>query len=168
MWVFGWMLPKEKRTDEIKGRVFAFDSKAEILLQVIALTKKCVMTVGHNVKYDLHMLINGGISEKVVYGLKNITDTMGLCRFSFDAVSARDGGDVLGLKKVSEKYIDPKAGEFEKEVKKELRKINDAKRNILKELLKPYKGWGLGKIKEAYKVKKRNEMDYFTTVAEGA
>ncbi|MEC1665774.1 DNA polymerase [Bacillus halotolerans] len=162
MWVFGWMLPKEKRTDEIKGRVFAFDSKAEILLQVIALTKKCVMTVGHNVKYDLHMLINGGISEKVVYGLKNITDTMGLCRFSFDAVSARDGGDVLGLKKVSEKYIDPKAGEFEKEVKKELRKINDAKRNILKELLKPYKGWGLGKIKEAYKVKKRNEMDYFT------
>ncbi len=29
-------------------------------------------------------------------------------------------------------------------------------------MLKPYKGWGLGKIKEAYKVKKRNEMDYFT------
>ncbi len=58
-----------------------------------------MMTVGHNVKYDLHMLINGGVNEEVVYALRNIVDTMGLCRLSFDAVSARDGGDVLGLKK---------------------------------------------------------------------
>ncbi|RDY88673.1 DNA polymerase [Bacillus amyloliquefaciens] len=163
MWVFSWLLPRDKRTAQLKGRSFAFNSDKDILLKVINLTKRCMMTVGHNVKYDLHMLINGGVNEEIVYGLTNIVDTMGLCRLSFDAVSARDGGDVLGLKKVSEKYIDPRAAEFEKEVKKELRKINDEKRNVLKELLKPYKGWGLGKIKEAYKVKKRNEMDYFTT-----
>lgn len=162
MWVFSWLLPRDKRTAQLKGRSFAFNSDRDMLLKVINLTKRCMMTVGHNVKYDLHMLINGGVDEEVVYGLRNIVDTMGLCRLSFDAVSARDGGDVLGLKKVSEKYIDPRAAEFEKEVKKELRKINDEKRNVLKELLKPYKGWGLGKIKEAYKVKKRNEMDYFT------
>lgn len=163
MWVFGWIIPKENRKDAgVKGRVFAFDHNLDILNPVITLSKQFMMFVGHNVKYDMHMLINGGVDENLVYSLNNISDTMGLCRMSFDAVSARDGGDVLGLKKVSEKYIDPRAGEFEKEVKKELRKINDAKRTLLKDILKPYKGWGLGKIKEVFKVKKRNEMDLFT------
>ncbi|RYI30487.1 DNA polymerase I [Bacillus infantis] len=164
MWVFGWMLPKEKQKENLKGRVFAFEHNLDLLYMVIKMSRSLKMLVGHNVKYDLHMLINGGLAEEIVYGLKNISDTMGICRMSFDAVSARDGGDMLGLKKVSEKYIDPRAAEFEKEVKKELKRINDAKRVILKELLKPYKeiGWGLGKIKEAYKVKKRNEMDQFT------
>ncbi|KON87463.1 DNA polymerase I [Sporosarcina globispora] len=164
MWVFGWLLPKEKQTNELKGRVFAFEHDLVLLVKIINLSKEIKMLVGHNVKYDLHMLINGGVDEEIVYDLKNISDTMGICRMSFDAVSARDGGDMLGLKKVSEKYIDPRAAEFEKEVKKELKRINDAKRVVLKDLLKPYKdiGWGLGKIKEAYKVKKRNEMDMFT------
>lgn len=162
MWVFGWMLPKHLQTDTLKGRVFAFDHDALLLVKLFEMIKNVKMVVGHNVKYDLHMLINGGVPEKFVYSFKNIVDTMGLCRLSFDAVSARDGGDVLGLKKVSEKYIDEKAGEFEKEVKKELRRINDAKRNLLKEQLTQFKGWGLGKIKDAYKVKKRNEMDLFT------
>jgi DNA polymerase-1 len=164
MWVFGWLLPKNKQTEDFKGRVFAFDHNEELLNQIIEMSKKLQMLVGHNVKYDLHMVLNGGTPEEIVYDLKNIADTMGICRLSFDAVSARDGGDFLGLKKVSEKYIDPRAAEFEKEVKKELRRINDVKRNILKELLKPFKdiGWGIGKIKEAYKVKKRNDMDLFT------
>jgi DNA polymerase-1 len=164
MWVFGWMLPKEKQTDVFKGRTFAFGHDEDLLLNIIRLTKKCMMTVGQNVKYDLHMLINGGVPEEKVYELNNIVDTMGICRLSFDAVSARDGGDMLGLKKVSEKYIDSRAAEFEKEVKKELRKINDQKRNVLKDLLKPYKsiGWGIGKIKDVYKVKKRNDMELFT------
>lgn len=162
MWVFGWTLPKEKQTEDMKGRVFAFEHNVKLLKKVLEISKELKMLVGHNVKYDLHMLINGGVEDHYVYSFTNISDTMGLCRMSFDAVSARDGGDVLGLKKVSEKYIDKRAGEFEKEVKKELKRINDAKRNILKEMLKPYKGWGLGKIKEVYKVKKRNGMDLFT------
>lgn len=162
MWVFGWMLPKQKQSEGLKGRVFAFDHDSDLLVQLFEMIKDVKMVVGHNVKYDMHMLINGGVPEEFVYNFKNIVDTMGLCRLSFDAVSARDGGDVLGLKKVSEKYIDPKAADFEKEVKKELRKINDAKRTLLKDQLKQYKGWGLGKIKEAFKVKKRNDMDMFT------
>ena len=162
MWVFGWLLPKNKRTDEIKGKVFAFNHSPEMLTKIIGLIKRCQLAVGHNVKYDLNMLINGGVSESLVYNLTNISDTMGICRMSFDAVSARDGGDVLGLKKVTEKYIDPKASEFEKEVKKELRKINDKKRDVLKALLKQHKGWGIGKLKEIYKVKKRGDMEMFT------
>ena len=162
MWVFGWLLPKNKRTDEVKGKVFAFNHSPEMLTEIIGLIKRCQLAVGHNVKYDLNMLINGGVSENLVYNLTNVSDTMGICRMSFDAVSARDGGDVLGLKKVTEKYIDPKASEFEKEVKKELRKINDKKRDVLKALLKQHKGWGIGKLKEIYKVKKRGDMEMFT------
>ncbi|MGZ9868235.1 DNA polymerase [Priestia endophytica] len=161
MWVFGWLLPKEKRKT-FKGRVFAFESTVSNLRGMLKLMKKCQMTIGHNVKYDLHMLINGGADEEEVYDLTNVADTMGVCRLSFDAVSARDGGELLGLKKVAQKHIDEHAPEFEKEVKKELRKINDEKRNILKELLKE-NGWGIGKLKDAYKVKKRNDMDMFTT-----
>jgi DNA polymerase-1 len=162
MWVFGWLIPKEKRKGGIKGRVFAFEHCPDILTKVIKLSKNSAMTVGHNVKYDMHMTINGKVPEQEIYALKNIVDTMGLCRLTFDAVSARDGGDVLGLKKVAEKYIDSRAGEFEKEVKKELRKVNDQKRDVLKELLKQHKGWGIGKIKDIYKVKKRGVIDIYT------
>ncbi|MGG0667841.1 DNA polymerase [Lederbergia citrisecunda] len=164
MWVFGWLLPKDKQTEELVGRVFAFDHNKEIINKVFELFAKTRMAIGHNLKYDLHMLVNGEVSLDKVLSLTNIIDTMGVCRMAFDAVSARDGGDYLGLKKVSEKYIDPQAAEFEKEVKKELRKINDKKRDVLKENLKEFKdiGWGIGKIKDAYKVKKRNDIDLFT------
>lgn len=159
MWVFGYLLPKSKRTETLKGKIFAFDHTKENLERMLELTKAAKMALGHNVKYDLHMALNGEATN--VYELKNITDTMGLCRLSFDAVSARDGGDKLALKEVSKKYIDPMADEFEKAVKKELKKINDQKRKILIQQLKPL-GWGIGKIKDVYKVKKRGEIDIYT------
>lgn len=162
MWVFGWMIPKKQQTDDFKGRVFAFSQNSELLNKVIDLSKRLQMLVGHNFKYDLNMLINGGVPAETVYNLKNLTDTMGICRLSFEAISARDGGDLLGLKKVSEKYIDPRASEFEKEIKVDLRRINDEKRNVLKDALKAHKGWGVGKLKEVYKVKKRGDMELFT------
>lgn len=162
MWVFGWLIPKRNRIKGIKGRVFAFEHSTEMLKKVIKLSKKMKFTFGHNVKYDLHMAINGGISEEEIYNLKNIVDTMAVARIIFESVSVRDGGDALGLKPISEKYIDPKAAEFETEVKKELRKINDQKRQVLKDLLKPIDGWGIGKIKEVYKVKKRGVLDIYT------
>jgi DNA polymerase-1 len=164
MWVFGWLLPKNKQTDTRIGRVFAFEQDKKLLEQVFDLFAKTKISIGHNLKYDLHMFVNGKVPLSKVLSLTNIVDTMGVCRVAFDAVSARDGGDFLGLKKVSEKYIDEHAAEFEKEVKKELRRINDKKRDVLKEELKQFRdiGWGIGKIKDAYKVKKRNNIDLFT------
>ncbi|MFK3936575.1 DNA polymerase [Alkalihalobacillus sp. NPDC078783] len=161
MWVFGWQLNRNERTEKVKGRVYAFPHDADFLTEIVGLASTVNLFVGHNVKYDLHMVINGGVKENTVYSLKNVVDTMGLCRLSFDAVSARDGGDFLGLKKVSVKYIDPRAGEFEKEVKKELGRINNLKRKVLLQKLKAA-GWTMTKLKDAYKVKQRNEMDYFT------
>ncbi len=159
MWVFGYLLPKNKRTDELKGRVFAFNHSPEFINNILELSKEMTILFGHNVKYDLHMALNG--DAECVFELTNIMDTMGLCRLSFDAVSARDGGDKLALKEVAKKYIDPDAGEFEKAVKKELKKINDVKRKYLIQELKPL-GWGIGKIKDVYKVKKRGEIDIYT------
>ncbi|GFN32391.1 DNA polymerase [Paenibacillus xylaniclasticus] len=159
MWVFGYLLPKNKQTESLKGKVFAFNHNPKFLNQVIQLSKKLKILFGHNIKYDLHMALNG--NAEGIFELTNIMDTMGLCRLSFDAVSARDGGDKLGLKEVSKKYIDPLAEEFEKAVKKELKKINDEKRKVLINRLKPL-GWGIGKLKDVYKVKKRGVIDIYT------
>lgn len=164
MWVFGWLLPKDKQTSTKIGRVFAFEQDKFMLNKVFNLFAKTQIAIGHNLKYDLHMFVNGGVKLDKVSSLTNIVDTMGVCRMVFDAVSPRDGGDLLGLMKVSEKYIDEHAGVFEEEVKKELRKINNEKREVLKENLAKFKelGWGIGKINDAYKVKKRNNIDLFT------
>lgn len=164
MWVFGWLLPRDMQTESIIGRVFAFEQSEEMLDKVFELFAKTKISIGHNLKFDLHMMINGGVEAERVIALDNIIDTMGVCRLVFDAVSARDGGDLLGLKKVTEKYIDEYAEEFEKEVKKELQKINNEKRDVLKENLTQFRdiGWGIGKLKDAYKAKKRNNIDLFT------
>lgn len=164
MWVFGWTIPKDKQTDDKVGRVFAFEQEYEMLSDVFNLFANSRVAIGHNLKYDLHMFINGGIALERVLALNNVIDTMGVCRMAFDAVSARDGGDLLGLKPVSKKYIDEHADEFEKEVKKQLKKINDEKRDVLKERIKEFKdiGWTLGKLKDAYKVKTRNKIPLFT------
>ncbi len=39
MWVFSWLLPRNKRTAQLKGRSFAFNSDRDMLLKVINLTK---------------------------------------------------------------------------------------------------------------------------------
>lgn len=164
MWVFGWLLPRSKQTKDLKGRVFAFRQDERLLNKVFELFAKTKIAIGHNLKFDLHMFVNGGVPLKKVTSLTNIIDTMGVCRMSFEAASARDGGDLLGLKKVSEKYIDEHAEEFEKEVRKELSKINNEKRDVLKEGLTRFRdiGWGIGRLNDAYRVRKRNNIDLFT------
>ena len=157
MWVFGWRIPE---CIAIKGRVFSFNHDTELLHKVLELSKSTTL-IGHNIKYDLHMAINGGVNEQFIYSFSHITDTMGLCRLSFNSVSVRDGGDSLALKEVTKKYIDKNADLFEKSVKQELRNINDIKRKILLKQLKEL-GWSVGKLKDAYKIKSRNGIEVFT------
>lgn len=155
MWVFGWLTPRDRRKPGFKGRVFAFEHNVSILKQVLALCKKAKALVGNNIKYDFHMLENATPWERVMARLNNVVDCMALTRLCVDAVSDRDGGDSLGLKYITAKYIDSQAKEFEKEVKRELSRINGERREVLKALLKPYKGWGIGKIEKVFKVKTR-------------
>ena len=74
--------------------------------------------VGHNVKFDLHMLANLGIR----YEGKNLTDTMILARLALDT----DEVFSLALKTLATKYIDGAAGDDQKVIKSALMRLNKA------------------------------------------
>lgn len=155
MWVFGWLTPRDKRKPGFKGRVFSFPHDPAILKVVLTLCKQAKIVAGNNIKYDFHMLENATPWERVMVRLGNVIDTMGLTRLCVEAVSDRDGGDRLSLKYMAEKYIDPYAKQFERAVKRELGRVNSERREVLKALLKPFKGWGIGMIEKVFKVKTR-------------
>jgi DNA polymerase-1 len=77
--------------------------------------------VGHNVKFDLHMLANLGIH----YEGQNLTDTMILARLALDT----DEVFSLALKSLATKYIDGAAGDDQKVVKSALMKLNKANKS---------------------------------------
>lgn len=96
---------------------------------------------GHNVTFDMHMSANAvGDDLWPVQAVKNWGDTMGLCRLIFEAISARDGGDKLGLKEVGKKYIDRDADRFEKAVKAWL-KAREASNNKMLTAMLRGEGW---------------------------
>jgi DNA polymerase-1 len=74
--------------------------------------------VGHNIKFDLHMLANLGIR----YEGQNLTDTMILARLALDT----DEVFSLALKSLATKYIDGAAGDDQKVIKSALMRLNKA------------------------------------------
>lgn len=76
----------------------------------LELAKSLRYYVGHNVKFDVHMLRNIGY----VYNTENLTDTMFFIRYGHDALHTEEGGPPLGLKDYSVRYIDVKAKYHEK------------------------------------------------------
>ena len=100
---FGWIC-----TDCNEGYAFAVDleKQPELSRQVIKVWHRLVKDVkvylGHNVKYDMNMLINIGLP----YTTENISDTMFYIRYAHDALHSAEGGPPLGLKEYSAKYID--------------------------------------------------------------
>lgn len=110
---------------------FTFDDKSralevsETLLpglqEVFYELKKFKHVVGHNIKFDLHMLANIGI----VYDGDNLTDTMILARLALDT----DSMQRLALKSLAIKYIDESAADDQKVVKSALMKLNKANKS---------------------------------------
>lgn len=91
--------------------------------------KEATKIIFFNAKYDLHMLYNVGIDLLKDYKDK-ITDVSIYARVALDAISPREGGDVLKLKLLAQKYIDKKAREYEHkvaELKKQI-KIRQSKK----------------------------------------
>lgn len=89
-----------------------------LLQEIFNQLKKFKYVVGHNIKFDLHMLKNIGI----VYEEDNITDTMILARLALDT----DEVFSLALKSLATKYIDGTAADDQKIVKSALMKLNKA------------------------------------------
>ena len=104
---------------------------------------------GHNIKYDIHMLDNIGVSlpDDLHY-----IDTMVLIRLAHDALTPENGGPPLGLKEYAVKYIDRSAKDNERIVKAERTAISKEYNRTLKDVLyKVDRKWTLKYIDEYFK-----------------
>lgn len=93
--------------------------------------------IGHNVKFDLHMLKNIGIN----YMHNNLSDTMILARLSL----AADETMTLALKSLAKTYLSKDAGEDERNIKKALTALRRQQTEDIKDILKEH-----GKTKKWY------------------
>ena len=124
-----------------------FEQTAWALL-VLAGNKKAGL-VGHNIKYDLHMLNNIGlqIPDNIHY-----VDTMILIRLAHDALTPENGGPPLGLKEYATKYIDRSAKDHEHIIKSERTNMAKEYNKVLKSrLYKQDKKWTISYLDSYFK-----------------
>lgn len=153
---FGWIC-----NDKLEGYAFAVDieKQPDLSKQVIKIWHKLVSKakkyLGHNVKYDMHMLINLGLP----YTTENVSDTMFYIRYAHDALHQSEGGPPLGLKDYAAKYIDRSAKSHEKLLDQEKTDIAKTLNNMLKRRLSScripeglnYKSFTLSALNELFK-----------------
>lgn len=104
----------------MRGFTFAIDLENcsfadEVLSYWDKVAHNLVWYMGHNIKFDLHMMANIGHP----YEDTNLTDTMFWIRYGHDARHPQEGGPVLGLKDYAKQYIDRSAKDHEKTLAKE-------------------------------------------------
>ena len=153
---FGWICK-----DCNEGYAFAVDLERQPKLseQVIKVWHRLVKDVkiylGHNVKYDLNMLINIDLP----YETENVSDTMFYIRYAHDALHTSEGGPPLGLKEYATKYIDRNAKTHEQELDREKTEKAKEYNLMLKRRLQScrlpegcsYKSFTLSAIQEMFK-----------------
>lgn len=117
---FGWLHP-----EELLGYTFAVDLERYPILskQIIeywnGLAANFDLYLGHNVKFDLHMLANIGLP----YTVENLSDTMFYIRYAHDTLTLENGGPPLKLKEYAARYITHTAKDHERFLKLEQSKI---------------------------------------------
>lgn len=154
---FGWLCP-----DCFEGYAFSVDIERQpnLAKQVISawhkLVKDADVYLGHNIKYDLNMLINIGLP----YTTENVSDTMFYIRYAHDALHISEGGPPLSLKDYATKYIDHSAKTHEKLLNQEKTEKAKDYNNMLKrrlqscklpEKLVGYKSFTLSAINDMFK-----------------
>ena len=154
---FGFLHP----TDITKGYTFLVDfrdnpSAKQIINEWHDIVKTSKLYLGHNIKFDLHMLKNIGIE----YRTENMSDTQFYIRYATDALHPEEGGAPLGLKDFVARYIDINAKYHEKLLAKQRTEIakeyNTKLKNALAVLGAPppkYKArsYTLGVVQELFK-----------------
>jgi len=120
----------------MKGYTFAVDLENtgfadEVLTYWDSVANNLECYMGHNIKFDLHMLANIGHE----YRNKNLTDTMFYIRYGHDALHPEEGGPPLGLKEYATRYIDRNAKLHEHKLSKEKTDITKVYNNRLKDML---------------------------------
>ena len=144
------------------NRIFTFYPSDDYLKVFFYMAQRVKYLVGHNIGFDLHMLINVGWKD-YVFSLNNLYDLMHIARLSLEAIPAREGGDSLALKELAVTYLSPKASESEAKIKKELDRLNAERIKVLTASLKQFplegeltasgrqKYWGKGTIEKFLK-----------------
>lgn len=129
---FGFLDEKNMR-----GFTFAVDLEKHptIAKEVLTYWTKKAYTLklymGHNIKFDLHMMANIDFE----YLGDNLTDTTFYIRLGHDALHPNEGGPLMGLKEYATKYIDYRAKRHEQELKKERATITKNYNQLLKTML---------------------------------
>lgn len=127
-----------ERTPSIANEALSYWTETAKSLQIY---------LGHNIKYDLHMLKNIGYEYKE----SNLSDTMFYIRYGHDALHPEEGGPPLGLKEYASRYIDPNAKLHEKLLDKEKSDKTKQYNNLLKVMLnRGSKRYTLKSIKELF------------------
>ena len=114
---------------DLENTYKAFSEEVLTYWDSVAHSLECYM--GHNIKFDLHMLANIGHE----YRDKNLTDTMFYIRYGHDALHPEEGGPPLGLKEYATRYIDRNAKLHEHKLNKEKTDIVKVYNNRLKDML---------------------------------
>lgn len=120
----------------MKGFTFAVDLENtgfadEVLTYWDSIAHTLDIYMGHNIKFDLHMLANIGHEYKD----SNLSDTQFYIRYAHDALHPNEGGPVLGLKEYATRYIDRNAKLHEQKLNKEKTDITKIYNNRLKDML---------------------------------
>ena len=148
---FGWI------TTNFDGYTYAVDLERypDLAKRVITvwniIAASAPIYLGHNVKFDLHMLINIAIP----YEADNISDTMIWIRLGSDAIPERKGGSPLGLKNFAKKYISEDAKDMDSKLQEERTKISKE----LNAKLKTRLGWTKKQIDEFFNDKLHTKDD---------
>lgn len=112
----------EKQPDLAKQCIDAWHEKA----------KKLKRYLGHNIKFDLHMLTNLNFK----FPTHNLSDTMFYIRYSHDALTPANGGPPLALKPYAVQYIDHNARSHDQKLQEERSAIAKSYREKLRVRLK--------------------------------
>ena len=86
------------------------------------------LVIGHNIKFDLHMLRNYG----AVYKYDNLADTMIMARLSLET----DEMQTIALKALAKKYLSAQAGDDELQIKSAMTALKRHNTALLKNIIK--------------------------------
>lgn len=131
------------------GNVYLVRDIELIKQTLLAAFKLSHIYIGHNIKFDIHMLMNLGIKFPDNAFFK---DTQVYIRGAHDALTTANGGPPLGLKEYTTRYIDRSAKDLERLLKLEQKEIAKEYNVQLKNTLyKLDKRWTLAGIDSYFK-----------------